>query len=47
MLDGKDGFYFEYIDGLYIRKAVPGPDYQDIRLIQLNQVMKDLDMLEE
>ena len=44
---GRDGFYFELIDGTYIRKQLPEPDYQGLRLIQLLQVMKDLDMLEE
>ncbi len=47
LLQGRDGFYFERIDNLYIstgQKA--GPSFKGIRLQQLMQVMKDLDMLE-
>ena len=47
MMSGRDGYYFECIDNIYIRKAIPEPEYQGIRLIQLNQVMKDLDMWSE
>lgn len=45
MLEGRDGFYFEIIDGRYIRKHEFGMDFQGLRMIQLAQVMKDLDML--
>lgn len=47
LAQGRDGFYFEMIDGIYIRKQLPEPDYQRLRLVQLMQVMEDLDMLEE
>ena len=45
MIQGRDGFFYEIIDGRYIRKMHFGLDYQGIRLIQLEQVMRDLDML--
>ena len=45
MLQGRDGFYYELIDGNYIRKHEFGFDFQGIRLIQLSQVMRDLDMI--
>lgn len=45
MLQGRDGFYYEVIDGRYIRKHEFGFDFQGIRMLQLAQVMKDLDML--
>ena len=42
-----DGFYFECIDDLYIKNEHEFQvDFQGIRLIQLMQVMKDLDMFE-
>lgn len=45
MMEGRDGYYFECINGdTYVKKADAYPDFQGIRLIQLNQVMKDLDM---
>lgn len=47
LLQKRDGFYFERIDDLYIptnQFAVPG--FKGLRLIQLMQVMKDLDILE-
>ncbi len=47
LLQKRDGFYFERIDDLYIPtgyKAEPG--FKGLRLLQLLQVMKDLDMLE-
>lgn len=46
LVAGRDGFHFELVDDIYIRKVIPEPDFQGIRLIQLMQVMKDLDMLE-
>ena len=42
---GRNGYFFEKIDGLYHYKHSMYPDYQGIRLQQLTQVMKDLDML--
>ncbi|MBZ9688451.1 hypothetical protein G9F72_019155 [Clostridium estertheticum] len=45
ILQNRDGFYYEIIDGLYIKKHDFGMDFQGIRMIQLMQVMKDLDML--
>lgn len=46
MIENRDGYYFEYIDGLYIQKEwKPSPAFQDIRLINLISVMEDLDML--
>ncbi len=42
-----DGYYFEFIDGKYVKNEhVFQLDFQGIRLVQLMQVMKDLDMLE-
>ena len=42
------GYYFEYIDGLYMRNEYEFQvDFQGIRLIQLMQVMTDLDMFED
>ena len=47
MLEGKDGFYVEIVDGRYFHRGQPMyPGFQGIRLLQLLQVMKDLDMLE-
>ena len=48
MVEGRDGYYFECINGeIYSKKTDAEPDFQGIRLIQLNQVMKDLDMWSE
>ena len=46
MLQGRDGYFFEVIDGLYYKKADTYPEFQGIRLLQLMRVMLDLDMLE-
>ena len=47
LLQKHDGFYFEKIDSLYIHKGhFTEPRFKGIRMIQLMQVMKDLDMLE-
>lgn len=47
MLEGRDGFYVEYVDGSYFHRGQSMyPGFQGIRLLQLLQVMKDLDMLE-
>jgi len=43
---GRDGFFFEKVDDRYGFKHSMYPDFQGIRLQQLTQVMKDLDMLE-
>ena len=45
MLQGRDGFYYELIDGKYIRKHYFYIDFQGIRLTSLAQVMRDLDIL--
>ena len=45
MLQGRDGFYYELIDGKYIRKHYFNLDFQGIRLTSLTQVMRDLDIL--
>lgn len=45
MIQGRDGFYYEIIDGRYVRKHEFGLAFQGIRMIQLAQVMRDLDML--
>ena len=45
MLQGRDGFFYEIIDKRYVRKQNYGIDFQGIRLQQLAQVMRDLDML--
>lgn len=45
MLQGRDGFYYEVIDGVYLKKHDFGIDFQGIRMIQLSQVMQDLNML--
>ena len=45
MLQGRDGFYYEIVDGSYIKKHDFALDFQGVRLIQLMQVMKDLNML--
>ena len=43
-----NGFYFECIDDMYMGNEHKFQvDFQGIRLIQLMQVMKDLDMFEE
>ena len=45
MLQNRDGFFYEYNDDLYIKKHDFKIDFQGIRMIQLMQIMKDLDML--
>ena len=45
LMQERDGFYFEEIDGSYSHKAGFEIDFQGIRLYQLSQVMKDLNML--
>lgn len=45
MLQGRDGFYFELVNGRYIRRFDFDMDFQGIRLIQLAQVMKDLEVI--
>lgn len=45
MLQGRNGFYYEIVDGYYVKKHDFDMDFQGIRLIQLMQVMKDVDML--
>ena len=45
LMQGRDGFYFEEIDGSYSYKSSFEIDFQGIRLYQLSQVMKDLNML--
>ena len=45
MLQGRDGFYYELIDGKYIRKQYFDLAFQGIRLTSLTQVMRDLDIL--
>lgn len=45
MLQNRDGFYYEIIDGKYIKRLDFDVDFQDIRLIKLSQVMKDLDII--
>lgn len=44
LVQGRDGYFYEKIDDLYMRKTMPEPMFQGVRMIQLNQVMKDLDM---
>ena len=46
LLDGRNGYYIEKVDGEYYRKSFGGFFFQDIRMVQLMHVMKDLDMLE-
>ena len=46
MLQGRDGFFYEIIDQKYIRKKRDFRlAFQGIRMVQLAQVMRDLDML--
>lgn len=45
LLQNRDGFYYEIIDGRYIHKCDFDMAFQGIRLFQLAQVMKDLDIL--
>ena len=45
MLQGRDGFYYELIDGKYVRKHYFDLAFQGIRLTSLTQVMRDLDIL--
>lgn len=47
LLLGRDGFYFERIDDMYIPIGrLVEPTFKGLRMLQLMQVMKDLDMLE-
>ena len=45
LLQGRDGFYYELIDGRYIKKWNYDIGFQEIRMVELTQVMRDLDML--
>lgn len=45
MLQGRDGFYYELIDGKYVRKHYFDLAFQGIRLTSLTQVMRDLNIL--
>ena len=45
MIQGRDGFYYEIIDKRYVKKHDFGMAFQGIRMLQLAQVMRDLDML--
>ena len=46
MLQRRDGFYYEIVDGIYHSRGYQFKiDFQGIRMVQLMQVMKDLDML--
>ncbi len=45
MVDGRDGFFIEKIDGRYYQKFISYPDFTGNRMMQLIHVMKDLDML--
>lgn len=47
LMQNRNGFFYEVVDGMYIRKCGMGVGFQGIRLSQLMQVMKDLDMLQE
>ena len=47
MIEGRDGYFFEYIDGKYVDRGCEfAPFFQDLRPLNLLRVMKDLDMLE-
>lgn len=46
LLRGNNGYYIEKFDGKYLRKAIISLDFQGIKMVQLMQIMKDLDMLE-
>ena len=45
LLQRRDGFYYEIVDGVYYHKHDFDIAFQGIRLYQLAQVMKDLDIL--
>ncbi len=45
LLQQRDGFYYEILEGKYIHKHNFDIDFQGIRLFQLSQVMRDLDIL--
>lgn len=45
MIQGRDGFYYEIIDNRYVCKHEFSLAFQGIRLAQLSQVMRDLEML--
>ena len=47
MLQGRDGYYIEKIDDLFVRKEFFSLFFQGIRMVQLTSVMKDLDILED
>ena len=45
MMEGRDGYFVEKIDGKYYHKSDAYPDYTGNRLMQLKSVMIDLDMM--
>ena len=46
MLQNRDGFYYEIVDGKYYHRGYDFYiEFQGIRMIQLMQIMRDLDML--
>lgn len=44
-LQGRDGFYFEIVNGEYSRRSEFSLDFQGLRMVELKQVMRDLDMI--
>ena len=47
LLEGRDGFFFEVDNGIYYRKNEGYINFTGIRLIQMMQVLKDLEILRE
>ena len=45
MLENRDGYYIEEVDGRYMQKSSFNFDFQGIRMVQLYSVMSDLDLL--
>ncbi len=45
MVQGRDGFFYEIVNGRYVKKHDFVLAFQNIRMVQLAQVMRDLDML--
>ncbi len=45
MIEGRDGFFVEKIDGRYYHRFDSYPDYSGNRMLQLTSVMKDLGMV--
>ena len=41
LVQGRDGYFYEKIDDLYMRKTMPEPMFQGVRMIQLKRALNN------